>query len=196
MIVTRPKSVCNIPPVELRGKPAYRRKATIMARNPQGDSANLETAETPQNQKEGNPVANSDDIWAEQPDTPLIPFLSNQQRAQLVNDRAVLKLTGMDYESTGMYGPKFVATFIVPSGDAYNLSFTVKSIKSPSPRDITNKWLWTLVNEKKQSGIPVQLVKRGRAYMLAKPGSESDFDVSGLEGSPVTTGNLPDIPDF
>lgn len=136
----------------------------------------------------------STDVWASAPDVPLIPFLDGDQRAELVNTRATLYVTGMEYDKNGRFGPAFVATFIVPNGDAFQYTFTTNGGKTP--RDQTNKWIWTKINKEKNDRIPVQLCKRGRSYYFDKPGSETESDGSAgfMPGSGAA--NDLDVPDF
>lgn len=136
------------------------------------------------------------DVWSTAPDpkdTPLFPFLKNEDRSELVNTRAVLQVTGMDYDASGTFGARFVATFIAPDGNAYKYGFKTAHPAGSSPRDKTNKWIWEQINQKKVSPIPVVLCKRGNAYYFDKPGSESEWDTSGgMPGSATES----DVPDF
>lgn len=138
----------------------------------------------------------SADVWASAPDAPLIPFLTADQRAALVNSRDVLKVTGMEYRKEGLYGPNFNATFIGPDGNAYHYSFTTSG--GGTPRDQINKWIWETINKKKESPIPVVLCKRGRSYYFDKPGSESEMDYAGEAAVPgqADSGASGDTPDF
>jgi hypothetical protein len=130
-------------------------------------------------------------VWDEAPDAPLVPFITSDQRAELVNTSATLQLTGMDYDQGGQFGPKFVATFIGPDGNAYQ--YSMQSRGGRSPRDKVNRWLWELINKQHKGPVPVQLVKRGSAFLLDRPGSESDkVPVEGVKVS----ADAADIPPF
>lgn len=165
-----------------------------MPRIPQEDASDRNS---PESLIGDNSVANADanteaDVWAEAPDAPLIPFITDEQRANLISTRATLYLTGMEYVKDGRFGPKFEATFIAPDGNGYSYSMT--TAHGRTPRDKINKWLWDLITNQKRIRIPVQLVKRGSAYMLDKPGSETD-PVATV--APVSSmGDKLDTPDF
>jgi len=141
--------------------------------------------------KQGRSSA-TDDPWATVPDTPaLIPFLTAAQRADVVNGRAVLQVTGMEYDAHGTYGARFVATFLAPDGNAYKYAF--KANRGTTPRDVINKWIWTKINQEKVNPVPVVMCKRGNAYFFDRPGSESERDQS--EAAPSTAADF-DVPDF
>jgi hypothetical protein len=129
------------------------------------------------------------DPWSTAPTTEgIIPFLTTQQRADLVNSGETCQVQHVEYDAHGQFGAKFVTTFTAPDGNDYQISFT--SANGRTPRDITNKWMW----EQTRKGavpIPARLCKRGRAYMFDKPGSQSDHDMT--VASPT---DIEDTPDF
>jgi hypothetical protein len=130
----------------------------------------------------------SENVWDNAPDVVLIPYIDATQRANLINRRVIVQLTGMDYESNGRFGPKFIATFLI-GDDAYH--YSISSSGGKSPRDLLNKYLY---NQVRAGAVPIpcQLVRKGSAYMFAKPGTDTDpddaspfsddpsFDVSGV----------------
>lgn len=132
-------------------------------------------------QGSGNQMSEASDtmagsVWDSAPDEPIIPFLTNEQRADLINTQAELNVTGMDWDKNGRFGPCFVATFIVKkTGDAYQYSFTA-NVSRPSPRDKANKWMWAQIRNG-NGPIPAQLYKQGAAFFLDRPGKV--FDVVG-----------------
>lgn len=122
----------------------------------------------------GKEMSDVKSIWSQADNVPLIPYLNNEQRADLVNSKTIVSLTHMDYEPNAQYGARFVATFQVPeTGDAYH--FAMKSSAGKSPRDHVNKAMWEAF-KRGHEPIECQLVKKGSAYMLAEPGSETDYD--------------------
>jgi hypothetical protein len=129
--------------------------------------------------KEGSPMAT--DPWADAPETSVpTPFITRRRRAQLVNTRATVQVTGADYMNDGRFGPKFTMTCVHPDGDEFRISFSTNSGKSP--RDQINKWMW----EKLRKGgtpIPASICKRGNSYYLDAPGAESDQDMITSEDS-------------
>lgn len=133
--------------------------------------------------------AATDDPWAAAPSTAeVIPFLTSNQRAELVNSGAVCQIQLVEYDAHGQFGPKFVTTFTAPDGNDYQISFTTANGRTP--RDILNKWLWEQTR-KGNRPIPARLCKRGRAYMFDRPGSPSERDLSAASPS-----DSEDHPDF
>jgi hypothetical protein len=116
----------------------------------------------------------------------------------LVNQKDTIFITGMEYEAQGRFGARFLATLIAPDGNGYHYGFTSAggNGRTPSPRDLTNKWMRDQIRSHKMDRIPAQLCKRGSAYYLDKPGSESETDgviAATAEGSAT---ELPDEPPF
>lgn len=140
------------------------------------------------------PAKNEADVWESAPDAPLIPYLTNEQRAALVNEKATIYITGMEYESQGRFGARFLATLIAPDGNGYHYGFTSAggNGRAPSPRDLTNKWMRDQIRGHKADRIPAQLCKRGNSYYLDKPGAESDRDETVPE---MATGGATEVPD-
>lgn len=135
----------------------------------------------------------SSDPWANAPQMDILPFVTAEERAQLVNSGATVKVTHVEYDRTGQYGPKFVVTFIHPDGDARQMSMTSQSGKTP--RDQINKWMWSeLRTGTYPDGISARICKRGRAYMFDKPGAESERDNT-VTTEMASSGNS-DMPDF
>lgn len=129
------------------------------------------------------------DPWANAPTSDgIIPFLTSDQRAQLVNSGEVCQVQQVAYDAHGQFGPKFVTTFTAPDGNDYQISFT--SANGRTPRDLINKWMWDQTR-KGIRPIPARLCKRGRAYMFDKPGSPSDRDNS--VASAIDTEDRPDF---
>lgn len=118
----------------------------------------------------------AEDPWATVPTTDtIIPFLTGDQRAELVNSGAVCQVQSVEYDAHGQFGPKFVTTFTAPDGNDYQISFTTANGRTP--RDVINKWMWT-ETRKGNRPIPARLCKRGRAYMFDRPGSDSERDMT------------------
>lgn len=116
----------------------------------------------------------SNDPWASAPDTATpIPFITKARRAELVNTRATVQVTGADYANDGQFGPKFTMTCVHPDGDEFRISFSTN--RGKSPRDQINKWLWQTIRDTGKP-VPASVCKRGNAYYLDKPGAESDQD--------------------
>ncbi len=140
------------------------------------------------NSNSGNDPVSEKDVWADAPDTPLQTYITTDQRAELVNSKATLFLVGMDYNPTGRFGPNFDAEFFAPDGSVYRYSMTTNGGRTP--RDKTNKWLWELINKKGATRVPVQLIKQGNAYFLAKPGSDTEL----VRTSEYVSGSPDEIP--
>jgi hypothetical protein len=131
----------------------------------------------------------SEDPWSAAPTTEgIIPFLTGEQRAELVNSGALCQVQQVDYDAHGQFGPKFVTTFTAPDGNDYQISFTTANGRTP--RDILNKWMWEQTR-KGNRPIPARLCKRGRAYMFDRPGSMSERDATAA--SPTDSEDRPDF---
>lgn len=133
----------------------------------------------PTTNKTKKETVNQSSVWDKAPNVPLIPFLDAEQRATLVNQKATVQLMDMIYDRTGSFGDRFVATILVPAGivdeESGTYKFGMKSSMGQSPRDHTNKFLMSQL--KGGSGpIECQLIKQGRAYLLAQPGSDTETD--------------------
>lgn len=126
----------------------------------------------------------ANDPWASAPDTPApTPFITKLRRAGLVNTRATIQVTAVEYGNDRQFGPRFIMTCIHPDGDEFRISFATNG--GTTPRDQTNKWMWETIRSTKQP-IPASLCKRGNAYYLDRPGAESDTD-----GIPADESYLP-----
>lgn len=107
------------------------------------------------------------DAWDDLPDGTLAPFISEEERDQLITDRTVVALVSVTKETT-IHGPKMFAEIVIPPEDTRRVcTFRVERPDTPRMKVLAKLAAW-LKGHKGQT-IPVVLVSSGPGYILADP---------------------------
>lgn len=112
------------------------------------------------------------DPWANAPDGTMPPFLSVDERENLIKTQRVVYLRSIRQEDT-THGRKWYADIMEPTtGNERTCSFTVD--KDPTPRNRLLGYLRDFMAQYELTVLPVILVRAGQGYMFGKPPDETD----------------------
>lgn len=107
------------------------------------------------------------DPWSSAPDGAMPPFITPDERDQLIRERRVVFLMSIRQENTA-HGRKWYCDIMVPpNGEERTCSFTVDTTSSPRNRLLEHLRTW--MAQYNVTTLPVILVRAGQGYIFAKP---------------------------